>query len=192
MLGRLFHSMAKAKVFGIVLFQDGLHLREISRLAHVSPSETKKELDNLVSTGVLTKDKKGNQIFFYVNNDCSFLTDLKNLYLKTEGIFKQIKEKLSEVGGIEFAFIYGGTASGNFSPKGDIDVMVIGSVDEGKLTLKLFECQKKIKREINFVNWSEKDFLAKVKEKGSFIRSLVENKRLWLIGDKDGFERIVK
>lgn len=192
MLEKFLRSKAEVNILGVVLFQNGLHLREISRLAHISSYETKKELDNLVSVGVLTKEKKGNQIFFYANKDCPFLTDLKNLYLKTEGVFKQIKEKLSEVNGVEFAFIYGSTASGNFSPKGDIDVIVIGNVEEDELTLKLFECQKKIKREINFVNWSTRDFLAKVKEKGSFIRSLIENKRVWLIGDKDGFERIVK
>ncbi|MCK4319010.1 hypothetical protein KAW38_00370 [Candidatus Micrarchaeota archaeon] len=86
MLERLLRSKAEVSILGIVLFQEGLYLREIARMASLSPSEAKKELDNLVSLGVLRKKRHGNQVFFSLNANCPFLDELKGLYLKTEGV----------------------------------------------------------------------------------------------------------
>jgi len=82
MLERLFKSGAEVKVLGVILFEDGLHLREIARRSNLSSYETKRELDNLTEIGILNKEKKGNLALFFQNKDCPILKDLKNLYLK--------------------------------------------------------------------------------------------------------------
>lgn len=192
MLIRLFHSRALVRVLGVVLFRNGLHLREISRVSGVSPYETKRQLDNLSSIGVLNEAKQGNQRIFYLNEACAFLSDLKNLYLKTEGFVGKLRKSLKKLNGIEFAFIYGSVAKGDFSERSDIDLIVVGSVTEEELALNVFNVQKEINYDINYVLWTENDFLKKIgKEKSSFILNVINNKKNWLIGDEDKFAGIV-
>lgn len=112
MLERLIRSKAEVKILGVVLFREGLHLRDIARTADVSVSETKRELDILHSIGLLKKEKRGNQIIFTIDKDCGFYQDLKALYQKTEGMFAELKGALSNRNDIAYAFIYGSVASG--------------------------------------------------------------------------------
>ena len=82
MLERLFRSKAEVSVLGVVLFSESLHLREIARRAGISSSEAKKELDNLVDLGLLFTERKGNLVLFYSDRRCTFLEDLRNVFLK--------------------------------------------------------------------------------------------------------------
>lgn len=204
MLEKLFRSNAEVKVLGVVLFRDGLHLREIARAAGVSPPEAKRELDSLVSLGVLVREKKGNLCVYSKNEASSILSALVDLYSKTEGAAALVKKALERVervakpreprGGkaVKYAFVYGGFAKQTFGEKSDVDVLVVGDVDEEELASALFEAQKKVGLPINFILWSERDFFKKLREKSSFVKSLARGKRIWLSGDENEFKRLVK
>jgi len=77
MLEKLLHSKAAASVLATVMEHDGLHLREIARRASVSPSEARRELDQLAALGVLRKERRGAQLFFHINRECPFLPELR-------------------------------------------------------------------------------------------------------------------
>lgn len=190
MLEKLLRSSAEVKVLGVVLFEGNLHLREIARRAGVSPFEARRELRILSDSGVLIPEKKGNQLIFRENADCPFLGDLKGLYLKTEGAIPEIKAALGQFPGIEFAFIFGSTASGSHRAASDIDLMVIGTVEEERLSDSLMKIQSKSKKPVNYVLWTGKDLLEKVNKGSSFLKNVVKNRRIWLAGDEDEFIRI--
>jgi predicted nucleotidyltransferase len=192
MLERLLRSRAEVAVLNVVLFTDGLHLREIARRAGVSSYEAKKELDSLVQLGILLSEKKGNQVFFHANEKCSFLEDLRNLFSKTEGIIVQIRERLRKAEGIRYCFIFGSAAAGRISEKSDIDLLVIGEISEEKLASLVLELQKSTRREINFILWTEKDFHKKLAEKSAFLGNITKKKIVWVSGDYDEFAGLVK
>jgi len=192
MLERLMRSSAEVSVLGVVLFEDGLYLREISRKARVSSSETKRELDNLVSIGVLDAEKKGKQVFFYLNPSCHFLKELKQLYLKTEGIAAELKHASEQLKGIKYAFIFGSVAGERERRRSDVDLMVIGDVSEEKFAAEMMKVQQTFSREINFILWSESDFNRKLLRKTGFLKNIYERKKVWLFGDENEFGRIVK
>lgn len=192
MLEKLLKSNAEVKVLGIVLFAEGLHLREIARRAAISAPETKRELDNLAALGVLACEKRGNQLIFHKNEKCPFLPELKSLYLKTEGVFPKLKEALGKISGIKYAFVYGSYAAGSAREKSDLDLLVIGSLPEEALSNALFPLQKLLSMEMNFILWSERDFHSKLPPKSAFIQSLLTKPRMWLVGDEDEFGRIAK
>jgi len=187
MLERLFRSNAEVKVLGTVLFEENLHLREISRRSNISAPETKKELDNLVSLGVLTLERKGNLSLYTTNPACPFLPELKSLYLKTDGVFALLHSELQKLPGIRYALVYGSMAKGTYSGKSDLDLLVVGSIPESSLESLAFRLQKILKREINYILWSERDYRSKAKEGGSFISSLLSSPKIMLVGDEDGF-----
>ena len=192
MLERLFKSKSEVAVLNVALFTDDLHLREIARRANVSSFEAKRELDNLVFLGILNKEKKGNQLFFSKNKNCSFLQDIINLFEKTEGIVVRISKALVNEKEVHYALIFGSTAQNKTSEKSDVDVLVIGNIDENEISSVFFEIQKKVKREINFILWSDVDFSKKLKQKSTFLKNIAENSYTWIRGDKDEFSRVIK
>lgn len=191
MLELLLRSHAEVKVLGEVLFHEGLHLREISRRAGISPSEAKSELDKLTAAGVLRPERKGNLILFHLNPQCPFLNELKTLYLKTEGIFEQMRRGLSTLKGLKFVFVYGSMAQGDFRERSDVDLLAVGDIDEETFTKHIYNLQRRTNREINYILWSKGDLLRKLKTNGAFINSLLKKKRVWLVGNEDGFAGIV-
>lgn len=193
MTNLLFGSRARVGVLNVVLFSDGLHLREIGRRAGVSPSEAKRELDALVSLGILVKEKVGNVLVFRKNAESPILEELTSIFLKTEGGPALIARALKRFEGqLEFAFVFGSLANGSFSEKSDVDVLVVGRVSEDELASVLFEVQKKLSMPVNFILWSENDFSVKLKQKSSFVKNVAEGKRIWLAGDEREFERLVE
>ncbi|MBI5036824.1 nucleotidyltransferase domain-containing protein [Candidatus Micrarchaeota archaeon] len=191
MLEKLLRSKAGTKILGTVLFREGLHLREISRRAGVSPPEAKRELDRLLSLGILKKEDKGNMVLFYPDRRCPFLKELAGLYLKTDGVFRQLAVALSSLEGVEYAFIYGSFASGEYAEKSDVDVLVVGTAGDDELSRAFLGVQRKTGREINYISWSEKDLKNKLAENRGFVKSVVRGKRIWLCGDEHEFVGIV-
>lgn len=191
MLERLFRSGAETKVLGVVLFADNLHLRQIARLAGISAPEAKRELDSLLELGVLKSQRAGNLVIFSVNPKCSFLDELRSLYMKTDGVFRQLKDALSGIGEIKYAFVYGSVAKGSFREKSDLDLFIIGSADEEKVAAACFRVQAESGREINFIIWDEGNFVREISIGKSFANAVAKNRKLWLRGDENGFEGLV-
>ena len=192
MLEMFFRSNAEVKVLGVVLFTDGLHLREIARRAAVSPSEAKPELDILCRAGLLKSERKGRQVFFHLDGNCPFLPEMTGLYLKTEGVIQKLKVALDGFSGIKYAFIFGSFAGGKAGRRSDIDLMVIGDVDEKAVADTLFAVQQGIAREINFILWAMADLKEKIKSNSAFLKTIVVGDILWLGGNRDEFIRTVK
>jgi predicted nucleotidyltransferase len=55
--------------------------------------------------------------------------ELACIILKTEGVAKELRDSLSEIG-VEMVFIYGSFANMKAGVDSDIDVFIIGDVDE--------------------------------------------------------------
>jgi predicted nucleotidyltransferase len=191
MLERLFRSNAEVSILGVVLFSDNLHLREIARQAKVSSFEAKRELDSLVQIGVLSKSKKGIMSFYTQNPNCSFLSELKGLYIKTEGSIPMLKKELKKFKQINYAFIYGSFANKTFNQQSDIDLFIIADIDAQFIAQSCFNVQKKTLQEINYILWNPNDFKKKIREGGAFISSILKKEKIFLIGDVHDFERDV-
>jgi predicted nucleotidyltransferase len=191
MLEKLLRSNAEVKVLGVVLFSDGLHLREIARRAEVSPSEAKRELDSLASTGILKAEKKGNLVLFYKNGSCPFLAELRGLYLKTEGIFSELGKALAEIKGIKFAFGYGSFAHGEEREKSDVDLLIVGKPGMDGLHRKIMEIEKRVGREINYSVYSAEEFHRKATLSG-FLKEVMQGDKIFMRGTGDEFKRFAE
>lgn len=167
-------------------------MREIARRADVSPFEARRELGILCDAKVLASEKEGNQIYFSKNERCVFWQDLKNLYMKTDGVLAELKKELGKIDGIKYAFVFGSMAGGKDRPHSDVDLMVIGSIGEDELSKIVFGIQRKTGREINYMLWGEPTLEKRAKEGSSFLKEITKSKRAWLGGDENEFVRTVK
>ncbi|MFA5108239.1 MAG: nucleotidyltransferase domain-containing protein [Candidatus Micrarchaeia archaeon] len=190
MLNLILRSKAEVKVLSVILFQDGLHLREIARQANISPFEARREILILQKAGLLNLTKRGNQTLATINKNCPYLSEIKSLYLKTDGIFAMLKNNLIKILQIRYAIIYGSMARGEENEKSDLDLLIIGTPDEKELAKSISKLQWKTTREINYNLWSEDELAEKVGS--SFLSQIVKEKKVFLIGEESKFSRLAK
>jgi len=191
MLETLLYSKAEVDVLGVVLFHDGLHLREIARRAKRPAPQAMRELDRLVRAGLLRHEKKGSMKLFFLDKTCPYQDELRSIYRKTEGLAPALGEAMKLIAGVRFAFIYGSFAQAQERQPRDVDVLVVGGKTD-PLDEACFALQRRYGREINYIHWSDDDLRKKLKERGAFISSILRKRRLWLVGDEDEFGRLAK
>jgi predicted nucleotidyltransferase len=145
----------------------------------------RKELMRLEEDGVFLSRKKGNTIYYFLNKSYPLFEELKSIVSKTIGVQGLLKEILSRMKGIKFAFIYGSFAKHEETAKSDIDLLIVGKINEARLLREVNELEEKLKREINYSIFQKEEFEQKMKERDSFIMDLVKNPKIFLIGDSN-------
>jgi predicted nucleotidyltransferase len=150
-----------------------------------------KELKNLQSLGLLESRKKGNMVLYKLQIKSPILEDLKRIFLKTESIGHTILKGL-DLTKIRFALIFGSFAKGTETPTSDLDILVIGSINEDDILRSISKTERRIGREINFILWTDKEFLQKVRENITLIREISKGPIIMILGDKDELKRSIK
>ena len=93
----------------------------------------------------------------------------------------KLRRILTEVEGINEAYIYGSYAKNKMDIHSDIDLLVIGDHKISLLQKNLNKLQREIDREINPVSMDELEFKKRVKNKDPFILEVLKNKYIQLI-----------
>jgi predicted nucleotidyltransferase len=191
MLEKLFTSKTRTKILSKLLFNPDkeFHLRELSREIKTTPIYVKKELDNLKELNLVSTSKKGNLSLFKINRDASIFADLKSIFMKTEFLSEIIKKSIAKLK-IDFAFIYGSFAKGIEHEESDIDLFVVGSINEDELMTIVQKIEKKINREVNYVLWN-KDLLALRAKKHHLLNEIAKNPVIMLLGDENELRKII-
>lgn len=146
----------------------------------------RRELIKLESTGLFLSENKGNLVYYYLNKSYPLFKELKSIIFKTSGAPKMLQNTLKKFDGIDRAFIYGSFAKGEEREGSDIDLLIIGEVNEDKLIEVINNVERKLQREINYSIYGKEDFKKKKKEGNSFILDILKEKKIFLIGDENG------
>jgi hypothetical protein len=73
-----------------------------------------------------------------------------------------------------------------------VDVLIIGDVKFSEVVDRLGSVEESITREVNPNVYPEDEFIAKVSEGHHFVTSLIEEPKIFLIGDEDVFAGLVE
>lgn len=185
MLERFFTSKTRVKILTLFILDPDreLHVREIVRLVKENINAVRRELNNLEETGFLKSSRKGNMKQFTLNKSMPLYNDIASMVLKTEGVAKILKEHLNELGTITSAFIYGSFASNTAQINSDIDVFIIGNINEKKLITSLHDLENQLSREINYVLFTPEEFAIRKRKKDPFIVNVLNEPKVMLLGD---------
>jgi len=162
------------------------YLRELERILNFSVGNIRRELIKLESTGLFLSESKGNLVYYCLNKSYPLFKELKSIIFKTSGASKMLQNILVKFKDIDRAFIYGSFAKGEEREDSDIDLLIIGEVNEDKLIEEIGKLERKLQREINYAIYEKEDFKKKKKEGNSFILDILKGKKIFLIGDENG------
>jgi predicted nucleotidyltransferase len=162
-----------------------LFLREIARILGVDPTNLSRELKSLCNSGYFLAEQKGNQKYFYLNKDFPLFEEVERIIFKTIGVEGALTEIIAKYPDIKTAFIYGSFANHAHHTASDIDLMVVGKFDEDNFISRINDLEKSLGREINYHQYSNKEWQKKKKEKDSFILNLIEKPKIFLKGNSN-------
>ena len=186
-IAKIFRSKTRKELFRLYFTNPDkeYYLRELERILGIPVSMVRKELLHLEQDGVFSSKKRGNLTYFYVNKDYPLFEELKSIVEKTIGVRGLLKQTLQKIKKIEIAFIYGSYAKKEESATSDIDLFIIGDINEDALVTVIRKAEKILKREINYSLYSRLDFQKKKQEGDSFIQELIKDPKIFLIGHED-------
>lgn len=194
MLERLFTSKTRVKLLEEFLLKPNteFHIRELARIVHNIPIHVQEELKNLQLAGLLESRKQGNMVLYKLRKESPIAEDLMRIFLKTESVGKEILTKLPDKEKIRYALIYGSFAKGTESSSSDIDLLMIGEIDEDSILKSMQKIEKRIGHTINYILWTEKEFAQKIREGITLIREILKTPVIMIIGDENEFKRTIK
>ena len=172
--------------------EQSFYMQEIGRAIGKKPGVFQRTLNTLVNEGILKNERRANARYFWINKECPLYEELKSIVFKTIGIQGSITSALSHLQEIRFAFIYGSYAKNKEHKDSDIDVMVIGSVDEDALIAQLDQLENQLKREINYHLYTFNAFKLGIKNKDAFLLGILKEKKVMLSGEENELRRIYK
>jgi len=167
-----------------------LYQREIARACGLRGQQVQRALATLEHLGVVLAEPRGNRVYYRVNSRCPVYPELRGLVLKTAGLVDVLREALSALRGVKAAFVYGSLARGDDDAASDVDLLVVGDVAFAELAECLHPAQETLAREVNPTLYSVEELCEKVAAKHHFLIRVLEEPKLFVIGDADVLGRL--
>lgn len=161
------------------------YVRQLAVILDSSVGTIHRELIKFEKSGILKSENVGNLRFFYINKRNPLFAELKQMVFKTEGVKGRMEIELERVKGIKAAFLYGSFAKEEERGDSDIDLFLVGDIDENELIPKISVLEGEFNREINYTVYTPEELKKEKKNKNSFILEVLKGAKTFLIGNKD-------
>jgi len=183
-IGDALFTKTQQKVLGLLYGkpEQSFYLNEIVRLAGMGKGSVNRELLKLVSAGLLTVSKQGNQNHYQANASCPIFNELKLIVQKSFGIVDVIKSSLSLLlPKLDKAFIYGSVAKQSEHAGSDIDLMLVGDdLSYSEVMGLIDKAEQRLARIINPTLFTPIEFEKRITEGQSFLTRVMEQPKIWL------------
>lgn len=183
-------SKVRGKLLGI-LFSDPEHkyyLSELARLVGASVGNVQRELERFIGDELILREKKGNLVFYYLNQRHALFPELRSLVLKTFGIEGKLRALVQKHKEIQLALIYGSFARAEEKGESDIDLLIISDKNLEKFYSDLKKLESQFHREVNPTTYSIKEFKQKISVRDSFLTNILNQSYRILKGEVGEFQ----
>jgi predicted nucleotidyltransferase len=169
------------------------YTKQILDAVRIGRGTVQRELKNLTDTGIIIREVQGRQVYYHANEKCPIFNELKNIVRKTFGVADVIRQSLAgSARKIRIASIFGSVARSADDRRSDIDLMVVGRISFGDVVALLGPAEEKLARDINPVVYPTAEFKEKVKDDHHFVRTVLEEEKIFVIGDEHELRRLAE
>jgi type IV secretion system protein VirB4 len=153
-----------------------------------------KRLHGIAAYREISRDfsEGGRRSYIKANEDSPLFPELRGLIEKTSGIVPMLREAITGTKGLKVGFVYGSLARGEEGAGSDVDVMILGDVSSMDLSPRLRAVEAAVGRQVNSTVFSTDEFDRKAAEKNHFLRTVMRNKKIMLVGTEDELEEIAR
>ena len=165
--------------------QREFHLSELRRLTGLGSASLQRELNRLVSAGLLLSERVDNLRRFHANAQSPVYGELVALTRKALGAEPLLREALVPLtGDLQGAWIYGSVAKQTDTSASDVDVMLVGRGLRLSRVLELLApVEAQLDRKINPTCYTPAEFERRRAEADSFVNRVLAQPVIALIAD---------
>ena len=162
--------------------------RQLERLTGIFVGNLQKELIKMETSGLLESRRLGNLKLYKLNIKHPLYPELKTVVAKTVGLEEMLRGKLAKLKDIEAACIYGSFARVEARAASDVDLLIIGNVEEKPLICAIKGLEGALQREINYTLYSQANWKKRKAAKDSFVLEVLKQSRIPLVGEPDAIQ----
>ena len=167
------------------------YTKQVLDAVKIGRGTVQRELKNLTDTGIIIREVQGRQVYYRANAQCPIFNELKSIVRKTFGVADVLRQSLApEADKVRVAFIFGSVARSADDRRSDIDLMIVGKISFGDVVSLLSTAEEKLGREVNPVVFPIDEFKKKVKEDHHFVKTVLEEEKIFVIGDENELRRL--
>ncbi|MBN1561377.1 nucleotidyltransferase domain-containing protein [candidate division KSB1 bacterium] len=195
MLKNLFGSQIRIDLLNRFLMHPGeeYYVRQLINELTANPRAVNRELNNLLDLGLITKRISGKQHYFSINQKHPIYDELREIFIKTVGIKDLFANQLAPfLNRIDFSFIYGSFANGNYQMNSDIDILVVGSILSRQLATVFSDISAKIGREVNYAVFPFEEVSRRFAAHDHFFTAILQKPKLFITGQENEFRRLAQ
>ena len=182
--GALFGKTRRA-VLGLLYARpdEAFYLRQITRELQAGQGAVQRELKRLVDAGLLIREARGREVHYHANRACPIFGELHGLVLKTVGLADVLRAALLPFqGDITLAAVYGSQAAGTATAGSDVDLLVVGTVEEMALHKAVAGAETSLARTVNYTLLTPREFARRRRERGGFVARILAGPLIPLLG----------
>lgn len=183
----LFISKVRIKILRLFFLHPDVpyHIRGVVREISEEINAVRRELLRLEQIKLLKSERKGNRLYFTLQEDFPFYNELLSIVYKTFGLGGEIIRCQKELGDVKFALLTKAYTKGIKSGMQDIDLFLVGKLNVSALTAAVQRAERQTSREINYTVLKESEFILRKKRRDAFVISILQGSKVMLIGDED-------
>lgn len=193
----LFGSKVRVKILWEYLQHpdEWLGSSDLERLCECSQSAIFKQMGDLNQVGLLKPNisndiKQSYRNPFKLNKRHPWIPGLRMIFEHAMGSIKVLNEEFSKLISIDIAFVHGSFAKSTQKPESDVDIIIIGHQSRLALSKEISELERRINRRIDYKIYTPDQWREKWTKNDHFVRSLMFEQKIFLVGDNERLERI--
>ncbi|MCL4504314.1 MAG: nucleotidyltransferase domain-containing protein [Deltaproteobacteria bacterium] len=194
-LTELFPNPTMVKVLSLFLLhpEEEFYQRGIAETTGSALLQVQRALKRIERTGLVSKTKRGNMVYYKADRMHPAFEDLKRVFLKTVALGDVLREALAPLGNkVKLAFIFGSLAQGRETAQSDVDLFLVGELSLRETTRILGPVTSDLGREFNPVVYSPEEFKKKARENHHFITEVIRGPKIWLIGNEEELAKLAE
>lgn len=181
--------MSRVRVQLIELFYQNpnemYYVRQITREVDEEINAVRRELDRMLTNGIIKKEQRGNRLYYSLNTQYYYYNELLCLVSKSTGLGKEFNKKRSKLGKIEYVMFSGKFAKHLNRAHDDIDILIVGDVVQAEISMLIQHEEKIREREINYTIFSSEEFEFRKQRRDPFLLDQLSGSRIMVIGDEE-------
>jgi hypothetical protein len=193
MIEQLFGSKTRVKLLQLFYSNPNrsFYVREITRKIDEQINSVRRELANLLNTGIIVSDNTNNRLYYEVNQSYEYYDPLLTIFGEngsggkvtknkkvTSSVVASNEDKFKSLGHIDLV-IYTGQFTRDESS--GIDILIVGEVNQNALQKFITELEKQESKTIRYAVMSSTELKYRRQIKDRFIITVLDSKKQVLV-----------
>jgi DNA-binding transcriptional ArsR family regulator len=161
------------------------YVRELVRLTGEQINAVRRELTRLKKAGLLSKEQRGNRLYYGLRKDYPLYDELLAMIGKTSGIGGDILANQRKIGKIKYAMLSKRFLKWLPKEEKEIDFLIVGQVILPQIASLVRAEEARRKREVNYTVMTLEEFDFRKRRRDPFIMRILSGSRVMLIGQEE-------